>query len=152
MEEVRTHEQGIEFRDSAVEAERGIPGAREWDRHKLYNAANLYYFRTAWDSERQRKYKVARVGGCVMYDADRLRDVGAFNFWKHPPPEYSGEDVLAQLHLLKRYGGFGIIPSGVYHQELPAPVQDRWFDLTKLVYSKGIKPRSLYGRDCSAAG
>lgn len=60
-----------------------------------------------------------------MYDTEKLRAVGGFSFWKDLPVNHSGEDVLAQLRVMKRYGGCGVIPSGVYHQELETTVPDR---------------------------
>ena len=42
-------------------------------------------------------YKVAWIGGCVMYDVAKLWDVGGFGFWTQLPPEHCGEDVLAQI-------------------------------------------------------
>ena len=34
-----------------------------------------------------RKYKVAWVGGCALYDTAKLRAVGGFIFWSALPPE-----------------------------------------------------------------
>ncbi len=73
----------------------------------------------------QRKYRVAWVGGCVMYDTEKLRRLGGYSFWQQLPSEHCGEDVLVQLRLMELYGGCGIIPSGVYHQELPTTIVDR---------------------------
>jgi len=33
-------------------------------------------------------YKVAWVGGCVMYDTAKLRDCGGFSFWKELPENH----------------------------------------------------------------
>lgn len=55
----------------------------------------------------------------------KLRELGGYSFWQELPPEHCGEDVLVQLRLMERYGGCGIIPSGVYHQELPTTIVDR---------------------------
>jgi hypothetical protein len=60
-----------------------------------------------------------------MYNTEKLRYVGGFSFWKDLPEQHCGEDVLAQLRVMKKYGGCGIIPSGVYHQELETTVPDR---------------------------
>jgi hypothetical protein len=79
----------------------------------------------------QRKYKVAWVGGCVLYDVQKLRETGGFEFWKEIPEEHVGEDVLAQLRVMKRYGGCGLIPSGAYHQEAPTTIANRKFDIPK---------------------
>ncbi|MEJ7681988.1 MAG: hypothetical protein WKG06_29880 [Segetibacter sp.] len=42
-------------------------------------------------------YKVAWVGGCVMYDTEKLREVGGFSFWKDLPEKHCGEDVLGTV-------------------------------------------------------
>ena len=57
-----------------------------------------------------------------MYDTQKLSDSGAFQFWKDLPPEHCGEDVLAQLRVMKKYGGCGILPSGAYHQEVATSI------------------------------
>ena len=82
-----------------------------WQRYKLHNAANLYHVqqRLMLSPERTRKYKVAWVGGCVMYDTVKLRQTGGFNFWQDLPIRHSGEDVLAQLRLMSAFGGCGLI-------------------------------------------
>lgn len=59
-----------------------------------------------------------------MYDTAKLRNIGGYSFWRELPSEHCGEDVLVQLRLMALYGGCGIIPSGVYHQELPTTIVD----------------------------
>lgn len=66
-----------------------------------------------------------------MYDRARLLDVGGFDLWQGLPVEHAGEDVLAQLRVMSRYGGAGVIPSGAYHQDLETTVPDRSFDLPR---------------------
>src|SRR5690606_34825317 len=73
-------------------------------------------------------YKVAWVGGCVLYHRQRLIEAGGFGFWRDLPAEHSGEDVLAQLLVMARDGGCGVAPSGVYHLELETTVPDRRCD------------------------
>jgi hypothetical protein len=103
------------------------PDTSEWERWRLHNAANIYHIqqRLGLTPEQQRKYRVAWVATCVMYDTAKLRNVGGFSFWQELPPEHCGEDVLVQLRLMARYGGCGLIPSGVYHQELPTTIVER---------------------------
>jgi hypothetical protein len=60
-----------------------------------------------------------------MYDRAKLVAVGGFNFWRDLPSEHCGEDVLAQQRVMARFGGCGLLPSGVYHQELPTTLEDR---------------------------
>lgn len=130
LNDVRPEEQAIEFWDGPVQPEMVRPGAPAWGRHRLHNAANLYHLqeKLGLDPLRPRPYRVAWVGGCVLYDAARLRQAGGFEFWKELPAEHSGEDVLAQLRVMESFGGCGLIPSGVYHQELPTTVPDRRID------------------------
>ena len=125
--DVRPDEQVIEFWDGPVRPEVVRPGTLQWERYKLHNAANLYHVqqRLGLTPDKPRKYRVAWIGGSVMYDVSKLQAVGGFTFWEELPPEHCGEDVLAQLRVMARYGGCGLIPSGVYHQELPTTIPDR---------------------------
>lgn len=127
IEDVRPHEQAIEFWEDSVQPESLQPGMPEWERWRLHNAANLYHVqqRLALTPQQTRKYRVAWVGGCVMYDTEKLRQVGGFMFWQDLPTNHCGEDVLAQQRVMAQYGGCGLIPSGVYHQELPTTLVDR---------------------------
>lgn len=122
----RPHEQSIELWDS-VEPEDIKPGSTAWQRYKLHNAANVFHVQQNLKADPFNTilYKVAWVGGCVMYDAQKLIDVGGFTFWEELPEHHCGEDVLAQLRVMKKYGGCGILPTGVYHQELETTVPDR---------------------------
>lgn len=135
IEDVRPQEQAIEFWDGPVMPEIVKPGSRAWERWRLHNAANLYHVqqRLGLTPEKQKKYHVAWVGASVLYDTAKLRSMGGFSFWRDLPPEHSGEDVLVQLRLMARYGGCGIIPSGVYHQELATTVVDRSHDAPRVL-------------------
>ena len=128
VDDVRPHQQAIEWWDGAVEPERIEREGPGWDRYRLHNAANPLHVqqRLGLTPEESRLYKVAWVGGCVLYDVAKLRACGGFAFWQDLPDVHSGEDVLAQLRVMARYGGAGVLPSGVYHQELPTtvPVRD----------------------------
>ena len=126
-DDVRPHEQQIEFWEDQIKPENIIPKSKEWERYRLHNAANIYHVAQNYKatSENPIPYKIAWVGGCVMYDTEKLRKAGGFSFWKDLPEKHCGEDVLAQLRVMKKYGGCGIIPSGVYHQELETTVHDR---------------------------
>lgn len=128
--EVRPHEQDIEVWDGPVEPETVLPGSAEWDRHVLHNAANVYHVQRAIGAtpESPVRYKVAWVGGCVLYDRAKLIEAGGYSFWRRLPPNHAGEDVLAQLRVMALFGGCGILPSGAYHQELPTLVPDRRAD------------------------
>lgn len=140
LNDIRPDEQQIEFWDGPVQREKVRPDLPSWQRYRLHNAANLYHVQQILElmEGKPRRYKVAWVGGCVMYDALKLRDVGGFSFWKDLPASHSGEDVLAQLRVMQAYGGCGLIPSGVYHQELPTTIPDREVDAPKVLK---ISPR-----------
>ncbi len=128
-DDVRPHQQAIELWEGPVRPEHVEPGDEHWNRHLLHNAANLLHVqRRLARRGRPRPYHVAWVGGCVLYDVDKLRSCGGFEFWRQLPPEHAGEDVLAQLRVMDRYGGCGMLPSGAYHQELPTTVPDRTVD------------------------
>jgi GT2 family glycosyltransferase len=125
--DIRPHQQHIEWWDGPVQPETVRPDAPRWQRHHLHSAANLYHLQRRLDltPATQRTYRVAWIGACVLYDAAKLRACGGFGFWRELPAEHCGEDVLAQLRVMDRFGGCGLIPSGVYHQELPTTVVDR---------------------------
>ena len=72
-----------------------------------------------------------------MFDVAKLRAVGGFEFWQELPSEHCGEDVLAQLRVMARYGGCAVIPSGAYHQELPTTVTAREVDAPKVLSVAG---------------
>src|SRR5690606_28891362 len=40
--------------------------------------------------------------------------------WERLPRWHSGEDVLVQNLLMRRWGGCAILPSGAYHSEVPS--------------------------------
>jgi GT2 family glycosyltransferase len=132
--ERRPHEETIDlWPDDRVEPETVRPDSPAWDRHRLHNAANLHHVRERWSSSdpargRDRLYRIAWVGGCVLYDVDKLRAAGGFGFWPELPDRHAGEDVLAQLHVMARFGGAGLFPSGAYHLELPTTIPDRPVD------------------------
>jgi GT2 family glycosyltransferase len=133
--DVRPHQQRIEFWEGPVEPEVVRPGGDAWGRHVLHNAANILHIqeRLGLTPERQRVYKVAWVGGCVLYDVDKLRACGGFTFWTELPEAHAGEDVLAQLRVMARFGGCGLIPSGAYHQQLPTTITDREVDAPRVL-------------------
>jgi GT2 family glycosyltransferase len=124
----RPEEQPIEFWDGPPQPERVSPESPAWQRHRLHNAANLHHLRERLRPERDRLYRVAWVGGCVLYDARILRRAGGFGFWRRLPPEHAGEDVLAQLRVMAMAGGAGLFPSGAYHLELPTTIEERQVD------------------------
>ena len=126
----RPDEQAFEPWEGPVEPETVVPGGPGWERYRLHNAANLHHVGRRLDLPRGAalRYKLAWAGGCVLYDAQALREAGGFGFWRDLPRDHAGEDVLAQLRVLASRGGCGILPSGAYHQELPTTVTERGVD------------------------
>lgn len=125
--DVRPHHEVVEWWDGSVQPEELGPGTPAWQRSSFHSAANVYHLqqRLGITPEQPRTYKVAWVGACTLYDTAKLRAVGGYSFWRDLPAEHCGEDVLAQLRVMARYGGCGVLPSGVYHQDLPTTVPDR---------------------------
>ncbi|MEV6376967.1 glycosyltransferase [Micromonospora musae] len=107
--------------------ERIRPGTPEWDRARIHSAANLLHLteKLALSSGAWRAYKVSWIGGCVLYDRAKLVDSGGFDFWRRVQEKHQGEDVAAQLAVLARHGGAGVLPSGAYHLESPTTVTER---------------------------
>lgn len=128
----RPAEEAIEFWDGPVVPETIDPGSSAWQRHRLHNAANLAHLRRRLGPD-DRLYRVAWIGGCVLFDVAKLRAAGGFEFWHELPPEHAGEDVLAQLNVLRRDGGAGLFPSGAFHLELPTTIPDRRHDAPYLL-------------------
>lgn len=123
----RPHQQQIEFWEDAIKPETILPNDAMWQRYKLHNAANILHVQEKYHCtpDVPKAYKVAWVGGCVMYDTEKLKAAGGFEFWKDLPGQHCGEDVLAQLRVMKQFGGCGILPSGAYHQEVETSISER---------------------------
>ncbi len=111
----------------APEPETVTPDTPAWRRWTLHNAANPTHLADSLGlaDGQWRAYKVAWVGGCVLYDRAALLACGGFDFWRELPAEHAGEDVVAQLRVMARFGGAGILPSGAYHLESPTTVPNR---------------------------
>jgi GT2 family glycosyltransferase len=98
-----------------------------WQRWQLHNAANLRHLAAHHGATPARPipYKVAWVGGCTLYDTGALRAAGGFSFWRDLPVPHVGEDVVAQLRVMERFGGAGLLPSAAVHLELPTTLPVR---------------------------
>jgi glycosyltransferase involved in cell wall biosynthesis len=107
--------------------ERIRPRGPQWRRANVHAAANLLHVTQRLDLApgQWRAYKVAWLGACVLYDRSALVAAGGYDFWTRVPPDHSGEDAAAQLRVLARAGGAGVLPSGAYHLETPTTVPDR---------------------------
>lgn len=129
----RPEEEQFELWKGKVTPESIQPEGPEWGRHLVHNAANLWHVQQRLKATPAEliKYKVAWIGGCVMYDTQKLKNAGGFDFYKQVPPWHVGEDVIAQLKVMAKYGGCGIMPSGAYHLELPTTINNRKNDLPK---------------------
>lgn len=132
----RPAQEAIDFCDDGVQPEKVLPGTAEWQRHHLHSAANLFHVQTELGitARQTRRYRVAWVGGCVMFDTSKLRACGGFDFWADLPVDHAGEDVLAQLRVMERFGGCAIIPSGAYHMELPTTLPVREVDAPAVLW------------------
>lgn len=119
-DDIRPEQQRIEFWEGPVEPEVVEVEGRNWERWQLHRAANLYHVteQLALPPGAFLRYKVAWIGSCVLYDREKLLEVGGFSFRDRLPRYHTGEDVVVQNLLLRRYGGCGIVPSGTYHAEV----------------------------------
>lgn len=136
--DVRPEDQKVEFWEGPVEPETIRPGSKKWQRASLHSAANVLHTAEKFNitPDNPRIYKIAWLGGCKLYDKQKLVDAGGFEFWRNLPEEHAGEDVMAQLNVIESYGGCGILPSGAYHQELETTVPNRDVDAVDLLLNK----------------
>ena len=130
----RPWQEEIEIWEGRVQPESFTWDDIPWDRHKVNNAANpLHLSERLVRGHESVLYKVAWVGGAnVMFDRQKLLDVGGFSWWDQLPPEHAGEEALAQFLLLRKYGGCGMLPPGTYHLQLPTLVDNREVNATSL--------------------
>ncbi|AXO32791.1 glycosyltransferase [Micromonospora chalcea] len=132
-----THEHYEEWTGRPV-PERILPGTPEWHRASIHPAANLLHVTEKLNLPpgQWRAYKVSWIGGCVLYDRAKLVEAGGFDFWERLPDRHQGEDVAAQLAVLARHGGAGVLPSGAYHLESPTTVTERDVEAWEVVLSE----------------
>ena len=134
LDDVRPQQQRIEIWTEPVKPEPFARNTIPWERHTVNNAANPLHLEQRYASSGQVvRYKVAWVGGAnVLFDREKLLNVGGFSWWRRLPPEHAGEEVVVQFLLIRKYGGCGILPSGTYHLGLPTTVEDRAHNATEL--------------------
>ncbi len=120
--DIRPEQQQIEFWEGPVQPEAIAPDTPEWERWQLHRAANSYHAALRFPSKTSRLYKVAWIASCILYDRTKLLQVGGFSFWRRLPRYHSGEEVLVQNLLMRRWGGCAILPSGTYYAEVPSTV------------------------------
>jgi GT2 family glycosyltransferase len=132
--------------EGKVQPERIRPDTPEFGRWTLHNAANLVHLAEDLAEKQQLPqegwlaYKVAWVGGCVLFDRQKLVDCGGFSFWKDLPEGTVGEDVAAQWKVMERHGGAGLLPSGAVHLEAPTTIAERPLDAYEVVFGDAVKP------------
>lgn len=126
LEDVRPQQQNLEPWQGRVVPERFTPETIPWERHLVNNAANPLHLEQRFAAEGPLRYRVAWVGGNLLYDRAKLLAIGGFSFWERLPKEHAGEEVVVQFLLLHEYGGCGLLPTGTYHIGLPTtlPVRD----------------------------
>jgi Glycosyl transferase family 2 len=156
LDDRRPHQQdGYEEWHGPPRPERISPRGPQWARAGVHTAANLAHVteRLRLGPGEWRAYKVAWIGACVLFDRAKLLAVGGFDFWPQVPADHQGEDVVAQLRVLARYGGAGVLPSGAYHLESPTTVTERrieCFDLVPTVPDEELvpaEPTVRFGRE-----
>lgn len=127
--------------EGRVEPERIRRGTPAFDRWPLHNAANpTHLARDLGLREGEwMPYRIAWVGGCVLYRRSALHQVGGFDFWRDLPPAHSGEDVAAQWRVMEEFGGAGILPSGAVHLETPTTIPVRDVDAFDVVFPAGLR-------------
>lgn len=109
-----------------------------WERWRLHNAANPTHLAERLGLPRTGSewvaYRIAWAAGCVLFDRSVLVATGGFDFWPELGRRGYGEDVVAQLRVLERAGGVGLLPTGAHHLELPTTVGSRDTDAYELVF------------------
>lgn len=108
---------------------------RRWP---LHNAANLTHQSAVLGlaPEQWLSYRIAWLGGCVVFDRQALLSCGGYDFWPDLPTNHSGEDVAAQWRVMEQYGGAGILPSAAVHLESPTSIADRRVDAFDVVFPR----------------
>lgn len=149
LEDERPHQQGIEIWEGPVHPEGITPDTIPEYRHGVNVAANaLHVERRLAPAGQTIRYKVAWIGGAnVLYDREKLLDVGGFGFWDRLPEEHAGEDAVVQFLLIHAYGGCGVLPTGTYHLCLDTTVPNRETNAAELFGDLLEEWRSRHGCD-----
>ncbi len=121
-DDIRPEQQVVEPWVGCVRPEVVEPGSPAWERWQLHRAANTFHAAQRLTSGECIRYKVAWVASCILYDRAKLLEVGGFSFWSRLPRFHSGEEVLVQNLLMRRWGGCAILPSGTYYAQTPTTV------------------------------
>jgi glycosyltransferase involved in cell wall biosynthesis len=121
-DDIRPQQQIVEYWEGPVRPEAIDPASPQWERWQLHRAANLYHVSQSLYPGEFRLYKVAWIASCILYTRSKLLEVGGFSFWSRLPRYHSGEEVLIQNLLMRRWGGCAIMPSGTYYSQVPSTV------------------------------
>lgn len=152
VDDVRPEQWVVEPWEGPVRPEAVDPGTPEWERWNLHRAANVFHAAQGLRPGEVLRYKVAWIGACILYDREKLLEVGGFSFWKELPRYPRGEEVLVQNLLMRRHGGCAILPSGTYSTQMettvgtPEGTEDEDGDALKLLpkmverYAPGSSP------------
>ncbi len=112
---------------------KSTPSFLRWPLHSAANITHIAARLQPWHRE-WLPYRVAWVGGCVLFNRQVLIDSGGFDFWPVLPADHAGEDVAAQWSVMERRGGAGLVPSGAVHLESPTTVEVRRVEATDLLF------------------
>ncbi|GAB4099129.1 glycosyltransferase family A protein [Sinomonas halotolerans] len=132
----------FELSDAPVEPEAIDRDAEAFGRWTLHNAANPAHLAdslaqsSGFGPRGWAAYRVAWIGGCVLYRRHALVECGGFGFWGELPPEHAGEDVVAQWRVMEQHGGAGILPSHAVHLESPTTVPVRDAEASEVLAGK----------------
>jgi hypothetical protein len=138
-DDVRPHElEPFELVTGRPQPETVTPDSPAHRRCSLHHGANPLHLaqRLQLPEGQWCAYRIAWVGGCVLYDRRALLDCGGFDFGAGLPPDHRGEDVVAQWRVMARYGGVGVLPTGTVHLESPTTVVGRGNDLPDLLHRR----------------
>ena len=121
-DDVRSEQAVVEPWEGPVRPEVVEPDTPQWERWNLHRAANVFHAAKGLRPGEIVRYKVAWIAACILYDREKLLEVGGFSFWEKLPRYPRGEEILVQNLLMRRYGGCGILPSGTYSTQVETTV------------------------------
>ena len=121
-DDVRSEQAVVEPWEGPVRPEVVEPDTPQWERWNLHRAANVFHAAKGLRPGEIVRYKVAWIAACILYDREKLLEVGGFSFWEKLPRYPRGEEILVQNLLMRRYGGCGILPSSTYSNQVETTV------------------------------
>ncbi|HEU5438743.1 MAG TPA: glycosyltransferase family A protein [Ktedonobacterales bacterium] len=158
-DDVRPAQQIVERWEGPVRPEVVAPGSPAWERWQLHRAANVYHAAQRLAPGEVIRYKVAWIASCILYHRAKLLAVGGFAFWRRLPRFHSGEEVLVQNLLMRRWGGCAILPCGTYYAQEPTTVLNargtvdgHALDLLPEMVARYVAPFSAQGMHAGGEG